>query len=57
MFPMDRKPAAATVEYDCGGRRVRKTFTDPYQARGFYAGKAKAGARPKVLAVVRRGCA
>lgn len=39
------------VEYDSRGKRVRKEFTDHFEARRFYATKFKAGRNPRVLKV------
>ena len=41
-------PQPVAIEYDARGKRVRKLFTDHYQARRFYAAKDKAGRNPKV---------
>lgn len=51
MFPMNRKvlQQPVTVEYDCRGKRVRKTLPTAYAARQFYAAKHKAGKRPAVV--------
>ena len=37
-----------SVEYDCRGKRVTKTFSDPYVARRFFIEKDKAGKHPVV---------
>jgi len=42
--------APVTIEYDCCGKRVRKTLPDSFKARAFYAAKHKAGKRPEVVA-------
>lgn len=49
MFPMDKRPVAACVEYDSRGRRVWKSFTCCYAARRFFVAKEKAGKRPRVV--------
>ena len=51
MFPMQRNVLnePVTVEYDCRGRRVRKTLPNSYEARRFYAAKYRAGKRPAVV--------
>ena len=36
------------VEYDCRGERKSKRFSDPYEARRFYAAKFKANKNPMV---------
>lgn len=48
MFPMCRKTPPVTVEYDCRGKRVRKTFDDAYKARQFFSAKDRAGRNPTV---------
>jgi hypothetical protein len=46
--------ASVTVEYDgAGASRVRKTFSDPFAARRFYAAKDRAGKRPRIVAAAR----
>jgi hypothetical protein len=49
MFPARTPVPAVIVEYDSRGKRVRKLFADPYEARRFYVAKDKAGRRPKVV--------
>lgn len=38
-----------TVEYDCRGRRVRKTFDDAYAARRWFTAKDAAGKNPRII--------
>ena len=48
MGPMQGDVGPIAVEYDAHGRRVRKTFDCPYEARRFFVAKEKAGKNPKV---------
>jgi hypothetical protein len=41
----NRSPAVV-IEYDGRKKRERKTFTDPYAARRFYAAKLNANKNP-----------
>lgn len=53
MFPMDGRvirEQPVTVEYDCRGKRVRKTCANSIEARRFYREKFMAGKNPTVVA-------
>jgi hypothetical protein len=43
----NRLPPVA-VEYDARGKRVTRQFANAFEARRFYAAKARAGKNPKV---------
>lgn len=47
-MPISNRLPPVRVEYDRGGKRVARTFTDAYAARRFYAAKQKAGRNPTV---------
>jgi hypothetical protein len=47
-----RMPPVA-VEYDKCGKRVKKIFADPYEAKSFYIQKVKRFRNPKVVRVVQ----
>lgn len=44
-------PELVAIEYTARGKRVRRVFTDHYQARRFFALKDKQGAKPTVKRV------
>jgi len=48
MAAITNRSPTVTVEYDCRGKRVTKTFDDAYAAKQFYIEKYKAGRNPKV---------
>lgn len=41
-------PEPVTVEYDCRGKRVAKTFPNAWEAKRFWIAKDQAGKRPQV---------
>lgn len=45
---IDPRQPSFDVEYDKGGKRVRKAFDDYYAGRRFYIAKDNAGKNPKV---------
>jgi len=45
---MDHRPVPVAVEYDAAGHRVRKVFSDAFQARRFYAAMMKRERSPQV---------
>jgi hypothetical protein len=48
-----RRISSVVVEYDSRGRRVARTFTDPFAARRFYTDKHRQGKSPKIIAASR----
>ena len=49
VHPIGQGHVGCQVEYDFRGRRVRKAFTDIYEARQFYLAKNREGRNPKVV--------
>lgn len=52
MFPMNRRVIRSNpvvVEYDCRGKRVRKTLDNSLLARRFFQQKDKAGKHPTII--------
>lgn len=57
-FPMDRKVLGeqpVTVEFDCRGKRVRRTLPNSYEARSFYRRTHQAAHRRSYAGPGRRG--
>jgi|GEM_PF-750339 len=49
MSAISGRAPAVTVEYDCRGKRVQRTFDDPRAARRWFVEKDKAGRNPVVV--------
>lgn len=49
MAAISNRMPPVTVEYDCRGRRARKTFDDSYEAKKWYCTKHKSGHNPHVV--------
>lgn len=45
---LNLKPPRVAVEYDCRGKRERREFDCPYEARRFYTAKLKLNKNPAV---------
>lgn len=49
MVAISARTPSVCVEYDCRGKRSRKTFPDAHSAKRFYVAKYKSGHNPRVV--------